>query len=703
MVFSVELSNLDVFYKSYDNELINEFYVPVLKESVSYDRAVGYFSSNILVQYIQGLENFVRNNGKMRLLISPQISAEDGIAMLSAVNGKDIVTRTINEMFESYRINGKETIVSAQLLHCLITEGILEIKVVKPVNKFGLFHEKIAIFRDELEAIVATNGSNNETLNAIKYNLESFNVFCSWKNGQELYCNKINSSFEETWGNKIKNYETFSLAECIDIEVFNFFDSKKELFELFDELKKINGKTDYKIEVVDNQDNIKFTPFPYQELAANKWIENKKGIIAFATGTGKTKTAILCIRKLIDKEKAKIFIIVVPDKTLVEQWSSELSSYNFTVIKCYSENGSWQTQLKDEIDYFSIDKSNSLFVVTTTATFRNGKFNRQIKKLNDNYVFISDECHRLGTDNLLNILPSTEWRLGLSATPNIYMSEHKTKKLFDYFNGILAEYSIEEAIKNKFLVEYDYYPIEVTLSENEMEKYKEITYKLVKMFGKIDEKNFDSLSIEAQMLLFQRSRIVYGAIDKIKKLSFLLDKLNGEKNMLIYCGATSLSEGEEVMSDLADSNSITQLQKVNNMLKNKHIISAQYTKDENGKERKERIDQFKKGNVSTLVAIKCLDEGIDIPEITTGIILASSGNPREFVQRRGRLLRKSASKEKAVIYDMVVVGEGSEYESINKNEINRLFEFAHVARNKNELMSKYNVMFERYIEENENE
>ncbi|WP_240327120.1 DEAD/DEAH box helicase [Latilactobacillus curvatus] len=189
----------------------------------------------------------------------------------------------------------------------------------------------------------------------------------------------------------------------------------------------------------------------------------------------------------------------------------------------------------------------------------------------------------------------------------------------------------------------------------------------------------------------------------------LLDNLKNQKNMLIYCGATSLSEGivgNTEGNELDQSNteaSKKQIEIVNQMLKGKGILAAQYTKDESGNERQDRIDAFKSGVIDTLVAIKALDEGVDIPEISIGIIMASSGNPREFIQRRGRLLRKSAGKEIAVIYDMVVLGEESDYDGINMTELKRVAEFSKAAKNKNEILNEYQELFDRYLEEKEDE
>lgn len=698
-MFSLNLEGLKLQYRTTIDQVIDEFYIPVLSDSVCYDRAVGYFSSNILIAYIDGLEAFIKNNGKMRLMISPFVTNKDGEAIISAFDKNATVSKSIDELFKSFRLDGSDSSISAQILYRLIKDGNLEIKVIIPNNNLGLFHEKIALFYDEIGDVVATNGSNNETQGAVSQNLESFSTFRSWINGQELYIDEFKRQYEDTWNGNLKEYHVIPLETAVSEEVLREYDTQESIDALYGKLSKhINNKPKSSA-----NNNLEFTPFDYQKKAAEDWLRKKRGIIAFATGTGKTKTAIYAFEQLIDRKGPQVFLVIVPDKTMVDQWSKELEHYWSNLVKCYSENNDWVRQLKDKINYWDLRREESLFIVSTVQTYQGEKLNRQIHKLNNNYVFLADECHRLGTDKLLMKLPDVERRLGLSATPTIYMSDEKTELLFNYFGGIIAEYSLEKAIQDGKLTQYEYHPIKIGLSEEEKEKYKEITHKIVKMLGNDDENSFDGLSPAAQMLLFQRARIIYGASEKISKLDELLDKLSEQKNMLIYCGATSLSEGsDDKKVELERDNSEVsqkQIEVVNQMLNKKGIVAAQYTKDENGHERQDRIGAFKSGIINTLVAIKALDEGIDIPEITIGIIMASSGNPREFVQRRGRLLRRSNGKKQAIIYDMVVIEEETEYTGMTRTELARVKEFTRAAKNKSILLSEYQLLFDTYLED----
>ncbi|WP_220728769.1 DEAD/DEAH box helicase family protein [Apilactobacillus xinyiensis] len=702
-MFSKDIINkLKIYYRSVDDNIIKDFYIPVISNAIKYDRSVGYFSSKILVSYVDGLKNFIKNNGKMRLLISPSMLKEDILELDPKKCAKETIINLLNLCNSSDDIVNISSKIFAKLIHL----NILDVKVVVPKNKVGIFHEKISIFYDEANNKIATNGSNNETLNSVSANLESFNVFGSWNVGQNEYINAFENSFAKTWNNDVKYYDVISLKNAIEDNLLSEYvtnDSIESLYHSINHFKDKKSSTD-------NSENenisLNFTPYKYQKDAALEWVEKKQGIISFATGTGKTKTAIYAIKTLIDKNLSKAFVIVVPNKTLVVQWYEELKSYFSNVVKCYSESPHWNRELKNKIKYLKLNKLPNLFVVSTNNTFFGNKMNKQIKKLNNDFVFIADECHRLGTDRYLSqlkIQASVERRMGLSATPEIYMSKDNTQNLYNFFKGIVAKYSLSDAINNGKLTKYNYYPIHVSLEDNELSEYKKITNEIVKLWPSFDEiLDFDKIPKQAQIKLFERSRIIYGAQNKLQKLDKLMGSMKNSKHILIYCGATNVNE---VSDDYLDDETYydKQITMVNNMLMKKHIDSAQYTKEENEHERIDRINEFKNGNLKVLVAIKALDEGVDIPEISTGIIMASSGNPREFIQRRGRMLRLYKGKKIVNIYDMVVLGESPSYDGINSTEIKRIREFTNNANNKAELEIKYKSMFYKYLGDEVNE
>ena len=622
-------------YKSQTSNYVDMFYNPVLSKAIRYDRVSAYFSISIIKEYIEGVKNIVLRNGKLRFIISPIINQTDIDLFIAAKSVHSYVVDNLRKLFNDLESGNAQDKVFKEIFIALIQNNILDFKVAITKNELGIFHEKFGIFYDDYSNVIAISGSNNETLSAVLNNSESFNTFCSWKVGQKEYVDDHINDFEDYWNESNKDNILYTLEEIIENELFVINYSLDDISRLYDKIEKMKLE---EISKVIKSSILNFEPYDYQTKAVKQWFEKESGIFKFATGAGKTKTAIYLMTEFIEKFGNGFFIIVVPDKTLVNQWGTELEENNISSVKCYSDNLRWKEQSKEVVDYFVFQKKQYGILIVTKNLFFTDVFEIYTRKIKD-YVFIVDECHNLGTENYLRKLPKARFKLGLSATPEIYFSEERTIELLDYFGGIISEYSIEDAIRDKKLVGYDYFPIFVELSQREKEKYKKITYDIIKMIGRDDEKSAFN-DDNAKLLLFQRAKIIYGAISKMDKLREIVSDISDRGKLIIYCGATSYTdiEGEQNINDLIHEESIRQIELVNSILSELNIDSAQYTESESGDERLVNIDQFKKGTFSTLVAIKCLDEGVNIEEIERAIIIASTNNTREFVQRRGRLL-----------------------------------------------------------------
>lgn len=685
-------------YKNLLNNLVDEFYNPLLNHAKQYDRAVGYFTSGSLLLMVEGLKRFVKNNGKIRLVISPFILEED-FKVIS--NGKYAIQVHLENIFKKFEENPHE-LEGAQLLWLLMKKGILAIKVAIPRNKRGMFHEKIGLMHDVDRNIISFAGSNNETRNAILYNYESFNTYRSWIPGQDLYIKHHQVNFESYWNQTSLELDVIDIQEAVSNNFLNRFTSEKELEEYNWPKKSMvdnntldsYGSTVPEILTQKSRHENKFTPYKHQLEGAKRWLENRQGILKYATGAGKTKTAILIVERLIKIESQLFTIFVVPDKTMVNQWHNELISYKWVSLRCFSDEKDWNRTLNKMIVESRNEEKYHHSVVVTNDTFFGSKFQYELKKLKNNYMLVVDECHTWGTERILSNLPPVAMRLGLSATPEIHFFPDKTERLLSYFGGIIHEYDLAQALDDKRLVPYEYYPIRVNLSQAEKDAYDELTLKIVKMLGNDADEYKQGFPIQAEMLLFKRARIIYGARAKLDVLNSKVKEFTDGGNTLIYCGPASYSHENE--KDV-DATSQTQLEAVNDILENNGLKFAQYTSKETEKERIDAIESFKKGTYSLLNAIKCLDEGIDIPQIEKAVILASSTNPREFIQRRGRILRPNAGKDRAIIYDFVVLEEG--YESLMKKEIERINEFALLATNKTEILESFKYELDLYLKE----
>lgn len=674
---SIKNIPIKIKYQSFVDDPITDFYIPVLEESISYKRAVGYFSSTILIDYVRGLRNFLSSGGKMQLIISPYLSKSD-ISAIELINLEDMTKELTNSLFLSF-LSDQAAFTSAKLLFILIKMDMLEIKVAEPKKTTGLFHDKIGIFEDSDKNKVAITGSNNETSASVRSNIESFNTFCSWKIGQEEYVNQHATDFDNYWNGNNPLIKIYPLNQALDLKIINEFETD----EKYEDLVKLLYD-----DITDEENNWSVIPYEFQLNAVKEWFKVRQGIFKFATGSGKTKTAIYLMERL-EKEKSKnFFIIVVPDKTLVNQWSDELDLYNKRVIRCFSENNNWQIKLKDYIEISKIMDQYNYYVVVTNDSYVTERFQRELSKIGRNYLLVIDECHTWGTEAMLNNLPEPSMRLGLSATPEIFYSKIKTDKLMKFFGGIVAEYSLEDAIRDEKLVPYKYFPHFVKFSDEEKTKYNDLTKKIVRLIGyDIDDMSdkFAQFGGLLEILLFSRARIVYGAEDKINNLKNIVVDIANQKNLIIYCGPTSyLNEN----SNLTEKDSLTQLEMVNKLLGQLDLKFAQYTSKETEAERKNALQAFTSGDFSTLVAIKCLDEGVNIPQIERAIIMASSTNPREFVQRRGRILRTYPGKTHSEIHDFVVFDQN--FPLLNKKEIARVVEFSKLAINKDELVNNLN-------------
>ena len=416
-----------------------------------------------------------------------------------------------------------------------------------------------------------------------------------------------------------------------------------------------------------------------------------------ATGTGKTLTALGAIARISENLKGKLGVIIVcPFQHLVEQWVEDIVKFNIKPIigYSYSPQKNWKNRLKLAVQTLKYDDINSFFCfICTNATFSNEEIQKLFKRIKKPLLLIVDEAHNLGATNIRKTLTEQyTYRLALSATFDRHMDEEGTSILYNFFGKKIIEYSLGRAIEEKMLTPYDYYPIVVYLTERELNEYNELSKK-IKKETRIDEKGKVYFSKLGEMLLIERSRIVAGATNKIKTLKKELQKYKEENNILVYCGATNILREEED-SSITDEKDIRQIDAVKKMMYRELKMKVdRFTANESIKERMEIKDRFISGKIQAIVAIKCLDEGVNIPDIKIAFILASTTNPKEYIQRRGRVLRIAPNKEYAEIYDFITLPrdlreakilskEKLEYDiSLLAKEMARMKEFSSLCRN----------------------
>lgn len=697
--------NLKREYRSYRSDIINEFYIPVLNQSVLYRRAVGFFSSSALAEIMKGISGLYQNGGKIQLIASPKLSEED----IKAINlGYKLRKEVIEENLISQLEEAKDYFESERLniLAHLIANNRLDIKIaiLKSHNQIGIYHEKLGLVYDNYGNEIAFTGSLNETANALLVNYESIDVFTSWKDSERVNDKKM--AFESIWNDNeeglevlefpkvkeaiLKKYKREKVNTKLEYEYIKNLKEKEESERIFD-----IEDNKYSIEQLNKPNipsNVKL--YDYQIEAIKNWKDNNYcGIYDMATGTGKTFTGIASVVELYKDLGGELAIIIVcPYTHLVEQWVDDLNVFNIEPIIAYSESTdkNYKKKIRDSIFDYNLGVIDYFCLITTNATYRSDYVQIQLKKLKKSALLLVDEAHNFGAMNLANkLLDNFKYRLALSATLNRHNDEYGTSLLYSYFGKKCIEYSLERAIKEKKLTPYYYYPIPVYLSEEELEKYKLLSRDIAKCI--IKRNGSIKLNDRGKRLSLERARVVAGAINKISLLEEKIKKYQNDSHILVYCGATNVLDDDNDYDDV----SMRQIDCITRLLGNKMGMKvAQFTARENNAERKVIQEDFKKGSdLQVLVAIKCLDEGVNIPKIKVAFILASTTNPKEYIQRRGRVLRLAEGKPYAEIYDFVtlprqldsvknyLVEEINSDKSLVKNELKRIIEFRDISLN----------------------
>lgn len=698
-----ELTIKDLYVTDSD-DIPEEFYGIALPKTVLYKRAAGFFSSSALATLGRGLKQFYYNGGNMRLIVSPLFSKEDYEAIeLGYKAQEDIAAQRIVEMFNIDEIKDDD---GANILSWLIFEKRLDIRVVvkKENNKKAIFHDKFSVLIDEEGNRITFRGSMNESETAMVDNYESIEVDCSWETEGLRRAIQREKQFDAIWDDDSNKWSTIPIPDAV----------KESLVQI---RRPIKADT---YEYVENSPQLVCEPetvympsrpaIPkwlelrkYQKNAIAAWVKNNnRGIFQMATGTGKTKTSLAAVTKILDvyySNQVKCgLVVVVPYVVLLEQWLEDLKEFQISAIACYESKNKWLPRVEENIRLFNENVRDKLFLITTTKTLISSDFQRCIATIKGDYIFLADEMHHLTSDMMRQSLPqNAKYRLGLSATLMTKYNSAKMEELKAYFGGIIYEYSMKEAIETDCLTRYFYYPIYVELTDEEKSDYYEVSKKISKAMMLAGNDLDDDDNIPLKALLSQRGRILASASNKLIKLKEMAPQFKDKANLIIYCG------------DKIESN-VKYIDKVYEIVNNEEgIISAKFTAEENPQQRRDILDFFGKKVIQALIAIRCLDEGVDIPQLETAIIMSSGTNPKEFIQRRGRILRKAAGKQYSYIYDFIVIpslsiqdvsaltSDEKEMElKVISREFERVQEFANLAENGLEVTASFLEKWRQY-------
>lgn len=694
---------INIRYRSNENNIPRDFLIPILENASLYRRAVGFFSTTSLVNLSVGLSSMEMRGGNIEIVCSPKLSKEDIEAINYGYKSREKVFAEVLDIsliepideFEEKRLN---------MVANLIAKGILKFKLafMETDNGINVYHEKIAIAYDKNGNRVSFTGSMNDSENGLIDNFESIVVFCDWKSeDQEKYVEEAEQDFEMLWNDRTGKVRVVDFPQIIIDKLLSYqkeqtdyeLDRKQYGIPYFEMIKKCFLQLPEGKQLLD-----------YQERAILKWKEQEYvGIYDMATGTGKTYTALGSIEYLAKELDNQLAVFVLcPYVHLVGQWEEDVLEWGGHPIIAHSQSPDrqWEQHLLNAFKRFRTLKK-PFICITTNDSFTGPKIQQIINQVTKemNVLLVVDEAHNVGANKLSQYLKDEfKYRLALSATIERYRDKRGTERIFQFFKERCIEYPLNQATaEGKALCNYEYHVIYSFLSPQELDRYNQITKELKRYITY--ENGVPHYSEAAQVKLFERKRILAGAQDKIQLLEEAMYPYKDDTHILVYCGATNVLDEE---NDLYEK----QIIQVGKMIETKLGMDVhKFTAEENAQQRKTIKECFSKGMYQVLTAIKCLDEGVNIPDIRTAFILSSSQNPKEFVQRRGRLLRKAAGKDKAVIYDFVTLprpfgaihyGDFDSDRSIVIGEMIRIKEFAEAALNKAEGFNVIDEIQEAY-------
>ena len=704
--------NPKLSWNSSKDDIVNSFYRPALTNCRLYQRLSGYFSSTTFSAIATEILDFIQSGGRIEIITSPKLASKD----------KDLLEQSVTKNMEVLEMGFLEELrsdpdglkleffklVGYMLSNTIDSKPQLEVKIAIPKCGGGIFHQKIGIIHYHNGKKIAFAGSVNETWKGWSENVENLTVFRSWAlddtNNQGIMDNQRN--FNDLWNNNNEKIEVLDLPSAVKQKLLEISPkSEEELSSTIEKIRKAisEGKNPQPLTSSKPMMMLK----DHQRNALETWFENKcKGLLEMATGSGKTFVAFGCINRLQNENQRTLTVIACPQKHLVEQWKNASSYWNNGVAKsdkiildfqitCNSDYSMWRQDLESKIQDLGTPQlgsdayiQNHLIIFTTHDTLEMPDLLSKILDVpNIKKILVIDEVHNLTEAKSQKIFHDEfDFRLGLSATPKRHMDDKGSRALLDYFCGIVYTLTIGDAIKRNILCPYYYFPFYVELTFDETKVYNRLTRLIAQIEQKKKKGTYDPNSDNSNPYI-RRSDLVANANNKDGVLEEILEKKfnNMLDHTLIYCtnNPSPLQNGEQ-----------KQIQRVQQILYEKGIESKSVTWEDKTKKRLEILDDLKINHLDCVTAIKCLDEGVDIPDVHTGIFMASSGNPKQFIQRRGRILRKSdaTGKKFATIYDILVVPKMVETEYLEYSlsqrklaarELLRHKEFAAIALNRN--------------------
>lgn len=662
--------------------------VPAIAAGEQLDCMMGFFASSSFAEIAPGLASYLRRSSRpVRLLISPYVSARDQEAMRSGLaDPSEIAERVVSESLPDADDLAKHTLAC---LAWLIRAGRLEFRIA--LQKEGLFHPKVWLVGLSGER-AAFHGSGNMTNAGLTRNKEQVALARGWMDPvQAATEQRLRDEFNEVWDGDDPDCVVVKLPAALEKKILKDYGGsampdEADARRLWRHAKGLRAETEGSPAQAGERDKAEFRipawleyesgPFAHQGRAVKAWLDTGgRGILAMATGSGKTLTSLVACWKLQQAEGPLMIVIAAPYVPLVMQWCDEVALFGIDATNL--SDGAGPAERRRLISAagrrLAMGLSTTEILVVSHDILTDPAFQSQLSAVEAKRVLIADEMHNLGGPGFLRAQPEFfEFRLGLSATPVRQYDPEGTDKLFGFFGDPCFEFLIDEAI-GVCLVPYDYYVERVELTHDEMETFKALSEQIRKLGWKIEQGIKDA---HLDNLLRQRRLVIETAENKLARLSELLD-VDGARNLrfdLIY----------------ATDKAPAQLDAVNSVLRDRGVLYHQLTAEETRDRRGTAtiLANYQAGDLQVLTAKRVLDEGVNVPQIKRAFILASTTVERQWVQRRGRILRKcdAIGKSFGVIHDFVAMPpaemlQDADAKKLVAGELKRVHEFARLARN----------------------
>ena len=692
-------------YKSDLDHILEDFYFPTLSVANRYDRAVGFFSASTISYAAQALSAFVKHGGQIRLILGAFSDQEDLEAVQQGYKEKEISEKIGHELLSMISNVSDELFQNRfDTLSWLVAHGRLEVKIA--LRERGMYHDKVGIITDGAGDRVVFAGSANESTHALlpTHNYESINVFRTWIPEHAEFYDPHIESFERLWRNESQSTAVIDIPTAVKeklIKTARSLDYTPDPEIEAAIAARILSKTGSSHSTTSGKPREPATinghPFKmrdHQIAALEAWRAKGdfQGTFDLATGAGKTITAIHAVVRLSEAIDGLACVIAAPYQNLADQWVDILSTFNIYPVKCYVSRAQWEDKLRSMVHELTMGSRKFGAIVVVNRTLKSPEFQECLSKIKGSHLlWIGDECHHHTSKAYEGFLPAhARYRIGLSATPQHYLDEERNERLSEFYGNIVYSYTLKQAIQDKVLTPYVYYPHLVKFTESEAEEFVELSEQIGRIMARKSRKTSE-MSPQLTGLLMRRARLVGSAANKLPALQAVLTGKRPTQHTLFYCGDGSV-ETDEGDTDAEESmnQSKRQVEAVSAMLHGMSWDVSRFTSRESRKDRDNILENFRLGFIDAMVAIRCLDEGIDVPACSTAYILASSRDPRQFVQRRGRILRRSPGKVQALIHDFIVVlpegyEEGSDYaKRLIKSELGRVAEFSSLSENRSE-------------------